>query len=98
MQDHLEGKQYKGWLAIREKLAEMQKAAQEKGGGSRRPKEPDSRERDRERDRDRRRSSRSDRERERDPSRRDRDRDRDRDRCCTELHYTLSPTPKPHTH
>ncbi len=83
VQDHLEGKQFRGWLAIREKLAEVQAAAAEKG----RPKEPDvrehrsDRERDRDRDRDRGRSSRSDRDRERD---RDRDRDhsrRDRERC-----------------
>ena len=44
VQDHLAGKQYLGWLAIREKLAEVQKDDEKRGSASRpaeRPREPE---------------------------------------------------------
>ena len=43
MQDHLAGKQYLGWLAIREKLAEVQKDDEKRGSTrpAERPREPE---------------------------------------------------------
>ena len=44
VQDHLAGKQYLGWLAIREKLAEVQKDDEKRGSAPRpaeRPREPE---------------------------------------------------------
>uniref|UniRef100_A0A7S1SVQ0 Uncharacterized protein n=1 Tax=Tetraselmis chuii TaxID=63592 RepID=A0A7S1SVQ0_9CHLO len=79
--DHLSGKQYLGWKAIREKLDELQKKLR----GVPMPREPSrgddrSRDRDDRRDRDRRDRDRDERRRSRSRDRGDRrDRDRDRD-------------------
>ncbi len=54
-QDHLTGKQYLGWLAIREKLGEMQRADAERGYSKAAEARPakDARPSERDRDRDR---------------------------------------------
>ena len=75
MQEHLSGKQYLGWLAIRDKLTELREKhrslPRDSGRESGRDRDRDG-EREKDRDRDR------DRERDRE---RGRDRDRDRHRC-----------------
>uniref|UniRef100_A0A7S0N5A5 Luc7-like protein n=1 Tax=Pyramimonas obovata TaxID=1411642 RepID=A0A7S0N5A5_9CHLO len=79
--DHLSGKQYQGWKAIREKLKELQERKVPPKGSHRPSSDKDRRDREssKDRDRDRRDRERS-RDRDRDRDRRDRDRDRDRDR------------------
>ena len=64
LQEHIQGKQYLGWSAIRDKLKELQGKFGHKEPDRHRSKDMD-RERDRPRDQDR---------------HRDRDRDRDQDR------------------
>ena len=96
LQDHLMGKQYLGWKAIREKLEEVKKAEADKlekppGRDRDRERERDrgdhhrDRDRDRDRERDRGHSSRGDRDRERERKDRGRDgerRDRERSPRC----------------
>lgn len=62
MQDHLTGKQYLGWKAIREKHKEMLEKMEKQsttGRGSREPEEPRSNDRERVREKERERSPRS---------------------------------------
>jgi hypothetical protein len=82
MQEHLSGKQYLGWLAIRDKLTELREKHRSLPRDSGRESGRD-RDRDRDRDGEREKDRDRDRERERD---RGRDRDRDRHRYGTVVH------------
>jgi hypothetical protein len=88
MQEHLSGKQYLGWLAIRDKLTELREKhrslPRDSGRESGRDRDRDrdgEREKDRDRDRDR--------ERERDRGS-DRDRDRHRYGAVVHIHSTCA--------